>query len=172
MAWTSATDVIDGWVGDNAPTDAEKVDVWIGRAERLIRRSVPDLQVRLDAEAEKVPTSTDLLDTVKDVVSEMVTEVFLNPERKRSSQVTTGPFTESTTFGGDSPGRLILTSEQLAQLQGVSGASGKAFSIDTSAGDFLTHADICSLRFGGKFCSCGAILTRRYPLYGSSTEWL
>lgn len=173
MAWTSAADIIDGWVGESAPSDPAKVEVWIGRAERLIRRSVPDLQPRLDSEAEAQPPSTDLLDTVRDVVAEMVTEVFLNPERKRSSQITSGPFTENTTFGGDNPGRLVLTSDQLALLQGVRGASGKAFNIDTSPdSSAVIHSDTCSLRFGGKYCSCGAILTRGYPLYGSSTDWL
>ena len=51
MAWTTAGDVIGSWIGDGAPTDAALVDSWIGRAERLVRRSVPDIQARLDAEA-------------------------------------------------------------------------------------------------------------------------
>lgn len=167
MAWTSSSDVIGGWVGDGAPSDTAKVDIWIGRAERLIRRSVPDLQARLDVEADADPVSTDLLETVRDVVVEMVTEVFLNPDRKRSSQTTTGPFTENTTFGGDNPGRLVLTADQLSLLSGVTGGSGSAFNIDTTSGaSGIMHADICSVNFGAVYCSCGAILTQYLPLYG------
>ena len=68
MSWATPANVIDSWVGKNAPTDAAKVQVWIDRAERLIRRSLPDLQPRLDAEIEAEPTTTDLRDTVVDVV--------------------------------------------------------------------------------------------------------
>jgi len=130
MAWTTADDVLDGWVGGGAPDDPVKVGVWIDRAERLIRKKVPSLQARLDAEAALPISSTDLLDTVRDVVAEMVTEVFLNPERKRSVQSTQGPFSESTTFGGDNPGRLVITPEQLALLAPDGGSAGRAFSID------------------------------------------
>lgn len=130
MAWTTADDVIDGWVGGGAPDDPVKVGVWIARAERLVRKKVPSLQARLDVEAALPGGSTDLLDTVKDVVVEMVTEVFLNPERKRSVQSATGPYSESTTFGGDNPGRLMLTPEQLALLTPDGGSAGRAFSID------------------------------------------
>lgn len=130
MAWTTADDVIDGWVGSGAPDDPAKVDVWIARAERLIRKKVPSLQARLDIEADLPGDSTDLLDTVRDVVAEMVTEVFLNPERKRSVQSATGPYSESTTFGGDNPGRLVVTPEQLALLAPDGGSAGRAFTID------------------------------------------
>ncbi|UYB35503.1 hypothetical protein N9A08_12840 [Arthrobacter koreensis] len=130
MAWTAADDVLDGWVGGGAPDDPVKVGVWIDRAERLIRKKVPSLQARLDAEAACLDMSSDLLDTVRDVVAEMVTEVFLNPDRKRSVQSTQGPFSESTTFGGDNPGRLVVTPEQLALLAPDGGSAGRAFSID------------------------------------------
>lgn len=43
-----------------------------------------------------------------------------------------------------------------------------AFTIDTAptAAASVVHADICSLNFGGDYCSCGAILTGSLPLYG------
>ena len=129
MAWTLATDVIGSWIGGGAPTDSALVDSWIGRAERYIRRQVPDLQSRLDDEADLVPPSTELLDTVRDVVVAMVTRVFRNPEGRRSTQTTTGPFSENITFGGDQPGGLFLTDSELATLRGVSGGQ-RAFSID------------------------------------------
>lgn len=129
MAWTTAEDVLNAWIGDGAPTDLTKVDTWIGMAERLIRREVPDLQSRLDAEAELVPPVTDLLDTVRDIVISMVTRVFRNPDGRRSIQQTTGAFSESTTFGGDTPGGLILTDDELSALQGNKSGQ-RAFMVD------------------------------------------
>lgn len=129
MAWTTAGDVLDAWIGDGAPTDLPKVETWIGMAERLIRREVPDLQGRLDAEAELVPPVTDLLDTVRDIVISMVTRVFKNPDGKRSIQSASGPLSESITFGGDNPGGLFLSDDERKALLG--GRSGqRAFMVD------------------------------------------
>ena len=132
MSWTLPEDIIDSWVGAGVPTDKAKLQVWIDRAERLIRKRVPDLQTRIDAEAELVPVETDLLDTTKDVVIEMVTEVFKNPDGMRSLQTTTGPFTNSTTFGGDNPGKLTLSHANENMLSGV--RPGEAFTLDLIAG--------------------------------------
>lgn len=166
MAWATASDVIDSWIGDGAPTDDALVGVWIGRAERHIRRSVTDLQARIDAEAESVPPSTELADTARDVVVAMVTRVFRNPEGVRQRQEGTGPFTGTVTYGGDIPGGLGLTDDEMAALRGK--PKGAAFSLDTIPGSRGgEHADICSLRFGASYCSCGAILTGLLPLWGS-----
>lgn len=132
MSWVEPNDVIDSWVGGNTPTDVSKLQVWIDRAERLVRRRVPDLQTRIDAEAELEPSVTDLLDTAKDVVIEMVTEVFKNPDGKRSIQSASGPLSESTTFGGDNPGKLFLSRQQEDLLSGFN--PGEAFSVDMIAG--------------------------------------
>jgi len=129
MAWTSATDVTGSWIGEGAPDDAAVVDTWIARAERLIRRQVPDLQARIDAEAEAVTPTTELVDTVRDVVVAAVTRVFRNPEGRRSTSVGTGPFSENVTFGGDQPGGLHLTADELSLLAGVR-AGQRAFSVD------------------------------------------
>lgn len=129
MAWATSEDVLDAWIGDGAPTDLAKVDTWIGMAERLIRREVPDLHGRLDAEAELVPPVTDLLDTVRDIVISMVTRVFKNPDGKRSIQSASGPLSESITFGGDNPGGLFLSDDERKALLG--GRSGqRAFMVD------------------------------------------
>lgn len=134
MAWTTATDVTGAWIGDGAPTDTGQVSLWIEKAERLIRREVPDLQARLDDEAEQSPPSTELLDTARDVVVSAVTRVFRNPEGRRSTQTATGPYSESVTFGGDHPGGLYLTGEELSMLRGVSQGS-RAFTIDMIPSD-------------------------------------
>lgn len=124
MAWTTATEVIDAWIGDDAPEDLAKVGLWVAKAERLLRSKVPTLAGRVDATSEP-----DLRDHVKDVVTEMVQEVFRNPEGIRQRQEGTGPFTGSVTYGGDKPGALLVTAEQLERLAPASEASG-GFSID------------------------------------------
>jgi hypothetical protein len=126
MAWTAASEVLADWIGDDAPADTTKVDNWIGKAERLLRSKVPTLEARLAADPVSEP---DLLGNVKDVVSEMVQEVFRNPERIRQRQETTGPFTGSVTYGGDTPGTLRVTSDQIALLSPAGDAAG-AFTID------------------------------------------
>lgn len=132
MSWTIPEDVTDAWIGDDAPGDDTKVQLWIDKAERELRRRVPDLQARIDAEAELVPPSEELLETAKDVVVAMVTRIFRNPTgtRQKNATVTTGPFSETTseTVGGNSPGVLEPTSDELAKLSGLS-ESG-AFTVD------------------------------------------
>lgn len=126
MTWATADDVTGAWIGAGVPTDDDLVDKWIGKAEREIRRHVPDVQDRIDSGDEP-----DLKDDVVDVVVAMVTRVFRNPEGVRQTQETTGPFTSSTTYGGDLPGGLVLTNDELAKLQGR--AEG-AFEIDLLSG--------------------------------------
>lgn len=130
MSWTVPDDVMDAWIGGDAPTDVDLIQNWIDRAERLIRRQVNDLQARIDTEAEMV-SETELLDTARDVTVAMVIRVFRNPEgiRQTNQTTTTGPFsdTKMQTYGGDVPGGLGLTDAELAALMG---AKGGAFSID------------------------------------------
>ena len=126
-SWTAPKDVTDAWIGEDAPEEVAKIQTWIEKAEREIRYRVPDIQERIDAEAAESPARTDLLDTAKDVVVAMVARVFRNPEGIRQVNETTGPFTSSRTYGGDVPGGLGLTDEELGKL---TGARGGAFSID------------------------------------------
>lgn len=123
MSWTTPDDVIDAWIGDDVPDDVVKLQIWLDKAEREIRRRVPDIQERIDAEAAEVPPRTDLLESAKDVVVAMVTRIFRNPTgtRQKNSTVTTGPFSEtiSETVGGNSPGVLEPTADELAKLQGL-----------------------------------------------------
>lgn len=127
MAWTTATEVIAAWIGDDAPTNTALVGVWVEKAERLLRSKVPDLQARLDA---GTATEPDLLGNVQDVVTEMVQEVFRNPEGVRQRQEGSGPFTGSVTYGGDKPGALRVTADQIKLLSSVSASNG-AFTIST-----------------------------------------
>ena len=124
--WTTAAEVVAAWIGDDAPTDLVKVDLWVGRAERLLRARIPGLGDRVVADP---VTEPDLLDNVKDVVTSMVQRVFRNPEGVRTRQESTGPFSGSVTLGGDQPGELWLTDDEKARLTLSGGARG-AFSID------------------------------------------
>lgn len=125
-SWTEPSDVTNSWIGESSPTDTTKIQSWIDKAEREIRFRVPDIQTRIDAEAELLPPSTDLLETAKDVTTAMVVRVFRNPEGIRQTNLTAGPYTTSKTYGGDVPGGLGLTDDELAKLQG---ARGGAFTI-------------------------------------------
>lgn len=127
MAWTKADDLINAWIGDGVPTDSDRVKLWLGKAEREIRHRVPDLQTRIDAELAEDPVRKELLETAKDIAVAMVTRVLRNPDGARQRQWTSGPFAESMTVGGDNPGTLYLTSDELAKLQGVK--PGGAFTV-------------------------------------------
>lgn len=127
MAWTTADEVLNAWIGDDAPTDSSLVDTWIGKAERLLRSKVPSLVVRLVADP---VTEPDLLGNVKDVVTVMVQRVFRNPEGVRQRQETTGPFAGMVTYGGESPGTLSVTDAELA-LVSPAGSNRGAFTVDT-----------------------------------------
>lgn len=132
MAWATASDVIDSWIGEDTPTDEAKVDLWIARAERLIRSTFPTIRDRIDND------EVDLLDNVKDVVVAMVTRVFRNPQgyRSMSGNQTSGPYSanDTITFGGDNPGALMLTDEEKDLLGGRPAKRGQAFSVDLLAG--------------------------------------
>jgi len=122
-AWTSAGEVLGAWIGDDVPTDSPLIDKWIGKAEREIRFRIPGIQARITA------VEVDLLENTVDVVVAMVTRVFRNPDGTRSMSTGEGPFSEQRTFGGDTPGTLALTSDELEKLRGAR-LSGRAFSID------------------------------------------
>lgn len=161
-SWTTPDDVLGGWIGDDAPEDDALVQRWIARAERLIRREFPDLQARLDDE------EPDLLDTVRDVVSAMVTRVFRNPNGHRSvsGQETTGQFsgTNTITFGGDHPGALELLDDERAALRGASDTRGKIGTVSLTGARASIHYPWCNLNFGATYCSCGADIAG-YPIY-------
>jgi hypothetical protein len=123
MAWTAAQDVLDAWIGDDEPTDSSLVAKWIDKAEREIRFRIPGIQTRITA------AEVDLIENVVDVVVAMVARVFRNPDGTRSMSTGEGPFTEQRTFGGDTPGTLTLTSDELEKLRGAS-LAGRASSID------------------------------------------
>lgn len=160
--WVSPEDVLADWIGEDAPTDVDALGRWIRRAERMLRREFPSLTDRL-----KTPgNEPDLLETVRDVVSAMVTRVFRNPQGIRQMQETTGQFTASMTFAGDNPGGLYLTdSERDALRPPDSAKTGQAFSVGVGAGSAGYHLPWCDVMFANRPCSCGATLTGGEPIY-------
>ena len=120
-AWTVAQDVLDAWIGDDEPTDSLLIQKWIDKAEREIRFQASGIQVRITA------AEADLLENVVDVVVAMVTRKFRNPEGIRTANTTTGPFSESRTFGGNDPGELLMLPGELAKLSVNASTGQKAF---------------------------------------------
>lgn len=122
--WTTAQEVVDDWIGDGAPTDLANVERWVGKAERLIRYHVPNIDDRIAS-----GTEPNLLDDVRDVVTAAVHRVFRNPEGIRQRNETTGPFTGSVTYGGDVPGGLALTPGEIGRLTGAEATPQRAFGV-------------------------------------------
>jgi hypothetical protein len=135
-SWTNPSDVIGAWIGEGAPSDPQKIQNWIDKAEREIRFRVPDIQARVIAESILVPAVTDLLETVKDVVVAMVTRKFDNPRNVRQRNVTTGPYTSSETMGGDVPGDFTPTDGELAKLQAARSTGAYTVSMIPSSSPF------------------------------------
>lgn len=129
--WTVAADVTGRWIGEKAiPADTEKINLLIADAEDTVLREFPDMQARIDRAAgtdETVGVAVPVV-RVKKVVSRMVIRHLRNPEGTRSRMEIGGPFTENVTFGGDEPGEMHLTEEDLRDLGG--GGTSAAFTID------------------------------------------
>lgn len=82
----------------------------------------------------------------------------------QSEQV--GPFGQ--TYDNRQQRRSMFWPSEIVQLQDICGgtSTGGAFALDTIDAVTYVHADICALRFGALYCSCGAILTGYVePLY-------
>lgn len=163
MGWLSAQNILDDWVGDDLPAcTTDTITRWIGKAERLVKREFPTLQERLDSGKEP-----DLEATVQDVISAMVMRVLRNPDGRRTTSKNAGPYSESITFGGDTPGTLFLTDDERHALALPGGArAGGAYSISMNAhsDSEWVHRDWCSLLLGGAGCSCGALIAG-LPIY-------
>lgn len=135
MAWVTPAEFKAAWIGEDAPQNDETIQIWLDRAERMIRRRVPDLETRI---GEDPDIDEDLLATAQDVVITMTTRVFRNPEGIRQNNMTTGPYTESRTYGGDVPGELVLTAGELSDLRQEE-AGRKAFTVDTGTAGATTY---------------------------------
>lgn len=78
-----------------------------------------------------------------------------------------GPFSQS--IDTKQPRRGMFWPSEITDLQRLctDQQSSGAFAVDTVPTDGVAmHADTCALNFGATYCSCGAVLTGGYPLYG------
>lgn len=61
--------------------------------------------------------------------------------------------------------RVMFWPSEIEQLQAMCYSNSGAYSIDTVDCPTVQHADICTLNFGGLYCSCGAVLTQAAALW-------
>ena len=151
-----------------ADIESAKADAMIADAEAQAYRIAPclnDAEVTLDA-------------TQAAYVLSVLRRVILRWEESGNTGATTttsenaGPLSHSQTVQTKSSPRLLWPSE-IADLQGfcaeIKGETKTAEHVHTvQTGGYRRspHSDICSLRFGAVYCSCGANLTDyRYPLW-------
>ena len=96
-----------------------QIEYWLGRAKRAILSAVPDLEARVGSGrvGDEVP---------QDIQVDLVLGKFTNPGGVRTVQESNGPSSGSITYGGDSPGTLELSKQQLRDLHGASRPKGRA----------------------------------------------
>lgn len=149
--YAGASDVVTRWIGTGAPANINQVEIFIGDAETLIDREFPDLADTVDGDAG--PTS----EQVKLVVVAMVTRLYKNPDGIRSrTDASSDQFGGTVVYAGSNPGGLTITDDERVILRGGTATTTSPFSIDTAFCVTDIHADVCALRFGAAYCSCGA----------------
>lgn len=123
MAWATPDDVEARWLLDEpTPATPAQLAALIDDAEDTILARVPDMQARIDAG--RLPQARVVKITVA-----LVVERLKNPRGTRQKNSTAGPYTESETFGGDNPGVMVLSAEQIRELTG--GGQRAAFTVNT-----------------------------------------
>lgn len=121
--WTSVDDIRNRWLLDeDIPASDAQITELIEDAEDTIIARFPDIQARVDSGA--IPQRR-----VVKVAASLVLERLKNPRGTRQKNETTGPFTESETFGGTNPGEMVLSESQIRELSG--GRHGGAFTVNT-----------------------------------------
>jgi hypothetical protein len=73
----------------------------------------------------------------------------------------------SFSFDNRQQRRTLFWPSEITELQALCSTEGPsgAFAVDTVGATLEQHADVCALRFGALYCSCGAVLTMNLPLY-------
>lgn len=124
--WATVQDIQDRWLTGELPATDAQIQVLIDDAEDKILSEFPKTP-------ENVTAGVLREGTVRRVVARMVNRVLRNPEGYRTTQSTTGPFSESTTHGGDNPGEVYLTDDDRRDLAGER-ARRKAYTVSTIPG--------------------------------------
>lgn len=121
--WATVQDIQDRWLTGELPATDHQIQVLIDDAEDKILTEFPKTP-------DNVLAGVLREGTVKRVVARMVNRVLRNPEGYRTTQMSTGPFSESTTHGGDNPGEVYLTDDDRRDLSGER-ARRKAYTVST-----------------------------------------
>ena len=120
--WATVDDIKDRYIGGDLPASDAEIQVLIDDAEDIIRREVPDVEDLI--ESGEIPENR-----VRRIVAKMVIRVLRNPDGYRSTNLTSGPFSQGYTWAGDNPGELTLTDEDKDDL--LPGMGGqRAFTVD------------------------------------------
>src|SRR5699024_5282641 len=113
--WATVDDIKDRYIGGDLPASDAEIQVLIDDAEDIIRREVPNIEDLTDSG--EIPENR-----VRRIVAKMVIRVLRNPDGYRSTNLTSGPFSQGYTWAGDNPGELTLTDEdQDDPLPGTAG---------------------------------------------------
>jgi hypothetical protein len=136
--------------------ESRQWEMWISDAQMLVQARLGDLG-ELDQAA------------LAYVVREAVVEHIRRPDGATAVEVAVDDGRAVRRYSSGS-GRVQIRDEWWKLLDPNS-ANKSAFSVDTVALATVVHADICALRFGALYCSCGAILTASLPLYETGGAW-
>lgn len=121
--FATVDDIKSRWLTGTVPATDAQILTLIGDAEDIIVGEFPTLEA--DVIAGRVTATR-----VARVVARMIHRVLRNPDGVRTVQETTGPFSGSTTYGGDNPGELHLTDDDRRDIGGRK-TKGKAFTVST-----------------------------------------
>lgn len=123
--WATPDHLRAAWLLDDEDLPAdEDLTALLGRAQRRLSALDPHLPGRVAASPALAAVATD-------VVVDMVLRVLRNPEGLRTASETTGPITNSLTYGGDDPGALYVTAEEKRMLSIRPRRRQQAFSVPT-----------------------------------------
>src|SRR5699024_6186065 len=125
--WATVDDSKDRYIGGDLPASDAEIQVLIDDAEDMIRREVPNIGDLADSG--EIPENR-----VRRIVAKMVIRGLRNPDGYRSTNLTSGPFSQGYTWAGDNPGELTVTDEDKDDL--LAGPGGqRAYSADMLPGD-------------------------------------
>lgn len=141
MSWTLPQDILDRWVGANAPTDTDLLTALIADAEAIVLAEYPAIQTRIDANELSA-------DVVVMVVSRMVTRVLRNPDNVSYWQQTTGPFGQARNFGENAVD-IWLSAEEKQLL--APKRRGKSYEVDLGYNMKNQSDDLIWIEMGDNF---------------------
>lgn len=139
---------------------AELVEVMVEAANARAARVAPCLSIA----SEPLPTFDQLAEAKLVLIGAV--KRWVESGSGAFTQQTAGPFSVST----DTRQRTgyNLWPSEIAALQDICKTGDperrEAFSIDTAPASSAWHSEVCSLRFGATYCSCGADIAG-HPIY-------